>query len=164
MSAMTPEELRAECAKLAELAAKATPGPWRAGRELPCMEGTAPYRFVYRSDAETPYSRLKITGGDDDHNDLFDCDADAELIAAAPAAYSVAAQVPALLDRIAQLERDAARYRAIRQLGDFRITLGVVGYTTMPASADDMEVTDRAADEIVELVATMQAQTMERRP
>jgi hypothetical protein len=94
MTTMTPEQLRAECARLAALAAKATPGKWAvAWRTTVLWDG-----------GETVCKRR-------------DAEDNAALFASAPDAYAVAAQVPALLDRIAELERDAARYRWLRDCG-----------------------------------------------
>ncbi len=58
-----------------------TPGPWKTGwlESYNAMTGE-PVAYVYRSDAETADTRICIrTVGD-----LFDVDADAKLIAAAP--------------------------------------------------------------------------------
>lgn len=87
VSAMTPEELRAECARLAELVVRVKPKKWHV--ELGGYVYSLTGRIADAGFAPTEEQRTS----------------NAYFIAAAPDAYAVAAQVPALLDRIAELEK-----------------------------------------------------------
>ena len=79
---------------------KFTPGPWRVG-QLVSYDGVsgAPFRCVYRSDQETALTRIYVWGADraGETDVAFDCDADAKLIAAAPALYDALANVNKLI-------------------------------------------------------------------
>lgn len=100
--------------ELRKLAEAATPGPWKLGG-LQSYDGAslAPFRCVYRSDAETHDTRLYVWGDSrealleedaDQREPLFDCDADAAFIAAAnPSA------VLALLDENARLREQVGK-------------------------------------------------------
>ena len=84
--------------RLRELAQKATPGPWKAGCLASWNADGVSCRFVYRGNDESVQTRVRIKGGEGVNGSVFDCDADAEYIAAANPAT-----VLALLDEIDRL-------------------------------------------------------------
>ena len=69
--------------RLRELAQKATPGPWKAGCLASWNADGVSCRFVYRGKDESVQTRVRIKGGEGVNGSVFDCDADAEYIAAA---------------------------------------------------------------------------------
>lgn len=94
--------------ELLKIAEAATPGEWRLGSLESYDSMGVPCRFVYRSDAETANSRIRIYSGDMESTP-FDCDADAAHIAAFNPSVAIE-----LIKRLQEAEKDAERYRTIR--------------------------------------------------
>lgn len=95
---MTHEQMRAEAARLAGLAVMATPAPWIAVRDS--------MHFDMATDvvAATAKGQKAVAGTNHETDALF--------ISSAHSAYDLAAQVPALLDRIAEAEAAAKTWEA----------------------------------------------------
>lgn len=123
MSGISDERL----AELERLAEAATPGARILG-SLTSYDGMTgrPCRFVYRGHNDSAETRIRITGGEGENGQVFDCDADAALIAATDR-ETVLAMLAEL--RQARAERDEARAsheRLSEELWDYARTLGDV--------------------------------------
>jgi len=131
--------------RLRELAQKATPGPWKAGCLASWNADGVSCRFVYRGKDESVQTRVRIKGGEGVNGSVFDCDADAEYIAAANPAT-----VLALLDEIDRLRTiEAAASNLVKVKGRhhaeiaYQILIEALGHT--PEQMSELTLTDLAA-------------------
>ena len=131
--------------RLRELAQKATPGPWKAGCLASWNADGVSCRFVYRGKDESVQTRVRIKGGEGVNGSVFDCDADAEYIAAANPAT-----VLALLDEIDRLRTieaaasnlDKVKGRHHAEIA-YQILIEALGHT--PEQMSELTLTDLAA-------------------
>jgi hypothetical protein len=99
--------------------AKFTPAPWRRGslESYNAADGR-PHRYVYRGDNESTRTRICVEGGVGENGKVFDCDADAALIAAAPDLYAAVRDLLYMVSNADSEIIDKARAALAKARGD----------------------------------------------